>query len=83
LHGSDEVQFSVKGFSSDGNIIIEMKPYSREGTDSESGCLTKEGLLNRDRETLNPLASGVSVQHYRKWMPQQRTSPEQGNQRKE
>ena len=87
LGRSCEVQFSVKGFSADGDIVIEMKPYHREGTDSEPGCLTKEGLwlLNWDRETLEPLASGVAVQHYGKWMPQPRagnSSPDRGSEKK-
>ena len=87
LGRSCQVQFSVKGFSPDGNIVIEMKPYPREGTDSEPGCLTKEGLwlLNWDREALEPLASGVSVQRYGRWMPRPRAGdkpPDRGSEKK-
>jgi len=80
------VQFFLKGFSPYGNIVIEMKPYPREGTDSEPDCLTTEGLwlLNWDRETLAPLASGVTVQHCGKWMPRRRAGdkpPDRGSEK--
>ena len=87
LGRSCQVQFSVKGFSPDGNIVIEMKPYPREGTDSEPGCLTKDApwLLNWDRETLAPMVSGATVQHYGKWIPQPRSGdkpPDRGSEKK-
>ncbi len=73
-----EAVLSVKGFSSGGDIVIETTPRPSEGSDLDPGCPSRKGLwlLNPDRETLEPTASGASVRTYGKWMPQPRSGSE-------
>ena len=72
LGKSCEVDFSVKGFAPDGNIVVEMAPKPSEGIDSPPGCLPKQGrwLVDWDRGTLEPAAGGISVRTYGKWTVQ-------------
>jgi len=50
LRKSCEATFTVKGFSPDGDIVIEMSP-TRKGV----------WLLNWRRKTLEPLAGGANI----------------------
>ncbi len=75
LRKSCEVGFSVKGFSPDGDVVIEMTPRPGEGRDPDPGCPTRQALwlLNWGRETLELLASGASIRTYGKWMSRPQT----------
>jgi len=74
LGKSCETGFLAKGFSPNGDIVIEMTPLPGGGTGSDPGCPARKELwlLHWDRDTLEPLAEGTGVRAYGKWLPPER-----------